>query len=90
MNDQASLDRKTAAWWIKAFLWIGVTLLLPLVYLLVCPWFMLLAVACFPALMGDNFPAKALEWFMYPAMLLAENFEPYGDYFWGILAPLGG
>ena len=90
MKNQASTDRDSSALWGRVFLWIGAAVLLPLVYFLAGPWFVLFAVACIPALNGDNPPAKALEWSMYPAMQLAEIFEPYNDYFWGILAPLGG
>lgn len=90
MNHEATIDRKSAALGGRALLWIGTAVLLPVIYFLACPWFAFFAVACFPALQGDNPPAKALEWSMYPAIKLAERFEPYGDYFWGVLAPLGG
>jgi len=90
MNGQASIDRKSSALWGRVCLWIGAAVLVPLVYFLAGPWFVLFAVACVPALNGDNLPAKALEWSMYPAIQLAEMVGPYGDYFWGVLAPLGG
>ena len=50
----------------------------------------MLLVSCFPALNGDNSLAKVFEWFMYPAIQLAENVKYYGDYFWNVLSPLGG
>lgn len=90
MNHEATIDRESSALWSRAFLWTGTTVLLPVIYLLACPWFALFAIASIPALSGDNPPAKALEWSMYPAIKLAETFEPYGDYFWDVVAPLGG
>lgn len=90
MHHENTSDRESSASWGKAFLCIGIAVLLPVIYFLACPWLALFAIACFPALSGDNALAKALEWSLYPAMKLAENFEPYGDYFWGVLQPLGG
>ncbi|MEZ6113403.1 MAG: hypothetical protein R3C99_20675 [Pirellulaceae bacterium] len=90
MNDNAPSRHEPSASIGKTVVSIGVLVLLPFIYLLVAPWLMLLLAACFPSLTGDNSLARTLEWFMYPAVLVAERVELYGDYLWYVLSPLGG
>jgi len=90
LNDLASFNHKRSALSGRALQWSGAALLLPVFYFLVVPWFVLFQVSCFPALNGDHPLAKAFELSMYSAIQLAEHSEWYGDYFWGVLTPLGG
>ena len=90
LNDKVPFQRKLSVVIGKALSWIGVSVLIPIFYFLAVPWLALLLVSCFPALNGDNSLAKVFEWFMYPAIQLAENVKYYGDYFWNVLSPLGG
>lgn len=70
--------------------WIGITIIVPIIYFMIIPWVILILVFIFPALNGSGALAKIFEASMAPATGLARTFDVYGEYFWTVLTPLGG
>lgn len=91
MRNQSSSDSEPSAIRNLMLKWIVGAVVLLILYFGAGPWIVLFLCACNEDFMNSGHPlGKGLEWSMYPAIMLADNFELYGDYFWDVLAPLGG
>jgi hypothetical protein len=91
MNHNSPKDSTTSSLSDSLLKWIVGTILLTLFYFGAGPWIVLVLCAINEKMMNSNHPLGiGLEWSMYPAILLAENVDFYNEYFWDVLAPLGG